>query len=236
MCMARSLHNSTQPSGLRQVLPMALMLLCAGSMLVVTATAQEMHIAAVTRNSIPAVSKDQRRLPVDVASSHIDYKGDAVILKDVVVTQGETRVQADRAHATRLDDFDNSHWTFEGNVRIMGEQHGNLRSDQAVVEFHNSRISRATITGTPAEFEQKRADADLTARGRAKEIVYDVSDGTIRLSTDAWLSDGHNEISGPQLVYNIREQAVQAATVPGSDDKVHIRIEPKANEDTQKKP
>jgi lipopolysaccharide transport protein LptA len=63
-----------------------------------------------------------------------------------------------------------------------------------------------------------------------------VNDGTVRLSNDAWLSDGHNEISGPELVYNIREQHVQAATRPGSDDKVHIIIDPKANEDPNKKP
>ncbi len=196
----------------------------------------DIHIAAVGKESLPTVSKDQRKLPIDVEMSHVDYKGDSAVLKDVTVTQGETRVQADRAHASRLDNFDNSHWTFEGNVRIFGEQHGTLRSDLADVEFRNSRLLKATVTGSPAEFEQKRSDADLTARGRAKQIVYDVNDGTIRLSDDAWLSDGHNEISGPELVYNIHEQAVQAATVPGSDDKVHIRIEPKSNEDIPKKP
>jgi len=210
--------------------------LAVGSLLVAGAAFAETRIAAANKESIPSAPKDARKLPIDVASSNVDYKGDSVVFKDVVITQGETKVQADHAHATRLDDFDNSHWTFEGNVRIFGEQHGNLRSDQAVVEFRNSRISKATITGNPAEFEQKRTDSDLTARGRAKEIVYDVGDGTIRLSTDAWLTDGRNEISGPELVYNIREQAVQAATRPGSEDKIHIKIEPKGTEDPQEKP
>lgn len=194
------------------------------------------HIAAVNKNSVPPVSKDARKLPIDVASSKIDYKGDTVIFQDVVITQGDTKVQADHAHATGLDNFDNSHWTFEGNVRINGEQHGSLKSDQAVVEFRNKYISKATITGNPAEFEQKRTDTDETARGHAKEIVYNVSDGTVRLSDDAWLSDGHNSISGPELIYNIREQRVQAATEPGSDHKVHILIDPNANGDPNKKP
>jgi lipopolysaccharide transport protein LptA len=74
------------------------------------------------------------------------------------------------------------------------------------------------------------------ARGHAHEIVYNVTDGTVRLSNDAWLSDGHNEISGPELVYSIREQRVQATTAPGTDDKVHIIIQPDANGDTNKKP
>lgn len=226
-----------EPSRRNSASRRSVILALAGGVLLVTSTAYaDTRIAVASKNSVPPAPKESRNLPIDVASSNVDYKGDTVVFKDVVITQGETKVQADHAHATRLDDFENSHWTFEGNVRISGEQRGNLRSDQAVVEFRNSRIAKATVTGDPAEFEQKRADADLTARGRARQIVYDVGDGTIRLSTDAWLSDGRNEISGPELVYNIREQAVQAATRPGSEDKIHIKIEPKGTEDSQSKP
>jgi len=210
--------------------------LVSAALLTLNAAAAATHIAAVTKKSVPAPSKDARKLPIDVASSKIDYKGDTVVFQDVVITQGDTKVQADHAHATGLDNFDNSHWTFDGNVRINGEQHGSLKSDQAVVEFRNKYISKATITGNPAEFEQKRTDTAEVARGHAREIVYNVADGTVRLSNDAWLSDGHNEISGPELVYSIREQRVQAATQPGTDDKVHILIQPDANGDTNKKP
>jgi len=210
--------------------------LIGAALLALNAASAATHIAAVTKNSVPAPSKDARKLPIDVASSKVDYKGDTVVFQDVVITQGDTKVQADHAHATGLDNFDNSHWTFDGNVRINGEQHGSLKSDQAVVEFRNKYISKATITGNPAEFEQKRTDTPEMARGHAHEIVYNVTDGTVRLSNDAWLSDGHNEISGPELVYSIREQRVQATTQPGTDDKVHILILPDANGDTNKKP
>ncbi len=194
------------------------------------------HLATVTRNSVPPPSKDARRLPIDIASSKVDYKGDTVVFQDVVITQGETRVQADRAHATGLDNFDNSRWTFEGNVRINGEQHGSLKSDMAVVEFRNKYISKATATGNPAEFEQKRSDNDEVARGRAREIVYDVHDGTVRLVNDAWVWDGHNSLSAPELVYNIREQHVRATAEPGTGAQVHLQIDPNAHEDPNKKP
>jgi lipopolysaccharide transport protein LptA len=228
MYVARLVHRMTR------VLQRAA--LVSAALLTLNAAAAATHIAAVTKKSVPAPSKDARKLPIDVASSKIDYKGDTVVFQDVVITQGDTKVQADHAHATGLDNFDNSHWTFDGNVRINGEQHGSLKSDQAVVEFRNKYISKATITGNPAEFEQKRTDTAEVARGHAREIVYNVADGTVRLSNDAWLSDGHNEISGPELVYSIREQRVQAATQPGTDDKVHILIQPDANGDTNKKP
>ena len=112
-------------------------------------------------------------ITLDAASSQVDYKTNTVDFRQVVISQGTTRVQADHAHATGLN-FNNSRWTFDGNVHIEAEQRGNLRSDQAVVEFKDNRITRATITGKPAEFEQKRADSDQLARGHADEIVYDV--------------------------------------------------------------
>jgi lipopolysaccharide export system protein LptA len=104
------------------------------------------------------------------------------------------------------------------------------------VEFRDNHLVKATVTGKPAEFEQKRADSDQIARGRANEIVYEVNDGTVRLSNDAWLSDGQNEISGPVLVYNLREEHVQATTAPGTGQRVHITISPPKNSTTNKPP
>jgi lipopolysaccharide transport protein LptA len=66
------------------------------------------------------------------------------------------------------------------------------------------------------------------ARGHADEIVYDVNEGTVRLTDNAWLTDGTNEISGPLLVYNIRAQRVQAATQSGTDQRIHIVIQPQS--------
>ena len=225
--MARLFHNVTR------LLQRASLAALISSVALVSTASAATHVA-VTKNSVPAPSKAARRLPIDIASSKVDYKGDTVDFQNVTITQGETKVQADHAHAVGLDDFDNSRWTFEGNVRINGEQHGSLKSDVAVVEFRNKYISKATVTGNPAEFEQKRTDTDEVARGHAREIVYDVSDGTVRLSNDAWIWDGHNALSAPELVYNIREQHVQAAAEPGNQ--VHLTIDPNKTEDPNKKP
>jgi lipopolysaccharide transport protein LptA len=174
----------------------------------------------------------QEPISVEAASWQGDYKSNSFVLHQVVITQGTTRLQADQAHASGLSsglDFANSRWTFDGNVRIDGERHGSLRSDQAVVEFRDNRIARATVTGKPATFEQQRANSNEVARGHADEIVWDVSGGTVRLTDDAWLSDGQNEISGPLLVYNIREQRVEASGSPAGGGRVHIVITPQGS-------
>jgi lipopolysaccharide transport protein LptA len=165
----------------------------------------------------------QQPISVDAASSQVDYKSNTVVFTQIVISQGATRVQADYAHATGLD-FANSRWNFDGNVHIDAPEQGSLRADAAVVEFRDNHIARATITGKPAQFEQKRSDSDKVARGHADEIVYDVAAGTVRLRSDAWLSNGQNEITGPLLVYNMREQRVEAATAPGTGEHIHITI------------
>jgi lipopolysaccharide transport protein LptA len=166
-------------------------------------------------------------ITVDAASSEVDYRTNTVVFTQVVISQGAMRVQADHAHASGLN-FANSRWTFEGHVRIDAEPSGSLRADQAVVEFRDNRILRATANGKPAEFEQPRTDSGQLARGHADEIIYDVNEGTVRLSDNAWLSDGTHEISAPLLVYNIRAQHVQAATQSGTDQRVHIVIQPQS--------
>jgi lipopolysaccharide transport protein LptA len=147
-------------------------------------------------------------------------------LKDVTITYGKMTVRADRALATARD-FKNSRWTFAGNVRINADPRGNLRSDEAVVEFEDNQLKRATATGAPAEFDQKRTDSDVVARGHANQIVYEVAAGTVRLSNDAWITDGKNDdIRGPVIVYSLREEHVEATTSPGTESRVHVTIAP----------
>jgi lipopolysaccharide transport protein LptA len=176
----------------------------------------------------------EQPIKLDAASSEVDYKTNTVVFKDVTISQGDMRVQAEHAHATGLN-FANSKWTFEGDVRIDAEERGNLRSDAAVVEFQDNRILRATVTGKPANFEQKRIGSEQMAHGHADRIVYDVNEGTVRLNEDAWMSDGQSEISGPLLIYNIRAQKVQASA-PGNEQRVHIVIQPRAGAPAGKEP
>ncbi|MBS0380217.1 MAG: lipopolysaccharide transport periplasmic protein LptA [Proteobacteria bacterium] len=162
---------------------------------------------------------------LDAASSEVDYKTSTVVFKDVVISQCAMRVSADRARSTGLN-FANSTWTFEGNVKIDAEARGNIRSDSAVVEFRDNHIARATVTGKPAEFQQQREG--VLVHGHAEEIVYDVNEQTVRLSRDAWLSDGQGEIKGGLLVYSIRAQTIKAESAPGDSGPIHIRIDPHA--------
>lgn len=187
----------------------------------------------------PHLINPQAKITVDANSSELNTKtGKVELIGNVVVSEGSTRVRADRADTTCLaqaaqagsatTQCANSRWTFQGNVRIDAPPRGSLESDQATVEITDNRIARATIIGNPAVFEQQRADALGVTRGHADQIVYDVSAGTVSLSKDALLSlsGGSNDITSQEIVYDIRSEKVQASS-PGSQ-RVHITLTPQS--------
>jgi len=189
-------------------------------------------------SQVNAAEKSMRdeKISLDAASSEVDYKKNTVVFKDIVIVQGDIKVEANHAEAEATGlNFKTGKWTFSGDVRIHVEKRGNLRSDLAVLDFKDSQIVKATITGKPAQFEQQRSASDQMARGHAGQIVYQPGEGVVRLSDNAWLTDGRNEIEGALLVYNIRQEHVEAVASPGKDDRVHITILPGQDERSPKK-
>jgi lipopolysaccharide transport protein LptA len=179
----------------------------------------------------PAVGAETPRstekIVLEAVPLDIDYRNNKARFREVVITQGDVRIEAAEANVVGGLDFENGEWTVSGNVRIKAEG-GSLKSDKAVVQFRNNLISQATITGAPAEFEQLRKDG-TTSRGHAKTISYEPGSGTVKLRENAWLSSGCNELKGEQLVYNIKTQRVegQPQAVPGAGGRITITIQPK---------
>lgn len=178
-------------------------------------------VAAAAQNP-----REAQKIVVDARPVEIDTQKNTALLRDVVITQGDLRISANEARVVGGLKFETGEWTIEGDVRIVAEG-GNLQSDKAVVAFRDNVISQATITGSPAVFEQLRADGN-TARGRANTIDYVTASGTVSLRDKAWLTpDGCNEITGNSLVYNIKTQSVQSQPSAGGDGRIRITIQPK---------
>ncbi len=140
------------------------------------------------------------------------------------ITQGGLEVTAQQASATGLE-FNNSEWRLQGDVKITVPG-GKLQSSEARVMFKNNAIASASIKGTPAQFEQQLKERNQVARGRAAAINYDVKAATVRLTGDAWLTDGNNEIRGNTLVYDIGRERVQANPNEKDPGGVQITINP----------
>jgi lipopolysaccharide transport protein LptA len=181
-----------------------------------------------------AASCANPEIVVEAKPVEINYRDNSTLLRDVIIRQCDNRIEAAEARSTGGIAFENSRWTFSGKVRIKASG-GNLSSDKAVVEFRNNLISEAVVTGAPAEFEQQRDD-NSTSRGHANTISYEALGGRISLRENAWLSDGCNEITGQQLIYNITLQRVEGQsrtnTKQTGDGRIVITIQPKTESGT----
>jgi lipopolysaccharide transport protein LptA len=175
-------------------------------------------------------------LPVQLnaASTDFDYRKGVYNFHKVHISQGQLSVQAEEstANGTNIND---SQWTFRGNVRIV-LPNGHLESDSALVVFKNNQIASAHIVGTPATFETRRAQPEQIVRGKAGTIDYDITSGTVKLSDQASITDGQNEITGQTLVYDIAQQRVVANPGEQSDHGVSITINPRKPGEASKAP
>jgi lipopolysaccharide export system protein LptA len=170
----------------------------------------------------------QEPIYLDAQSSEVGLKTNSAVFTKVRISQGKTAVTADQGQASQHKnalDFENNLWVFRGNVKITMDQ-GQLTSDEAQITFINKALTKAVATGKPASFEQRVEKTGKMAQGKADSIEYDVSNGIVRLSKNAFLSDGQNEIRGEMLKYNVAAQSVIAEASEQGSQRVHIIITP----------
>jgi lipopolysaccharide export system protein LptA len=163
-------------------------------------------------------------IDLDAASSEFDRRNDRLSFTELRIRQGGLGIRADRALATRLD-FEDSTWTFSGNVVIESET-TRAWADNAEVRFLNHRIDNARMTGQPARFEQRQPEKEQVTQGRAGTMEYELTSNLIRLQDDAWVSDGANEVSGPRIAYDVSRDFV----IADGDDSGQVRMKIKPSE------
>ena len=169
---------------------------------------------------------DDLRLPIslDADSTNYDGKSSMLMFKGLRLTQGNIGIVADEGRATQLD-FENSVWHFSGNVAIDIEN-GRMESDTADLEFSGYQLRLATITGSPATFEMQRPGNEQPTHAEAGRLVYDFEKGVVEFSGQATITEGGNQISSSYLVYDIREQRINASSGGEGDPKVRITYTP----------
>src|SRR5579862_9876122 len=181
-------------------------------------------LAAYTvRAAAPAKSEV---IALDAQSSELDLKSNNMFFRKVRIAQGSMSVSADQGQATQEAlKFENSLWVFRGNVRITMEN-GLLTADEAQIDFIKKLLAKAIAHGKPAEFEQKIEKTGKVAHGHADTIDYDAAKGLVKLTKNAWLSDGQNEVHGESFVYNVQAQSIVADAAEQGSQRVHIIITP----------
>jgi lipopolysaccharide transport protein LptA len=162
---------------------------------------------------------------VNSVVANMDEANNTADFTTISITQGNTRLTADRASVTGVG-FQNSQWTFAGRVMIVSATRGSLWADRAILEYRDGELAQVTATGSPAHFEERRSDSQPPEHGQADEIVYDAKQENVRLRGHAHIFDRQsNEITAPMFVYHVRNHKLQAISENGTPA-VHITTRP----------
>ena len=165
-------------------------------------------------------------LPIllDADSTDYDGKSSMLMFRGLRLSQGSLGIQADEGRASKLD-FNDSVWHFAGNV-IIDVENGHIESDVADLTFSGNQLKLATITGSPATFEMQRPDTDEITYAEAGRLEYDLVASVVAFSEQATITEGGNQISSNYLVYNIKEQRINAQSGGDGEPKVRITYTP----------
>ena len=177
--------------------------------------------------AVPAAAPAKSEvIALDAQSSELDLKSNNMFFRKVRIAQGPMSVTADQGQATQEAlKFENSLWVFRGNVKITMEN-GLLTADEAQIDFIKKLLAKAVAHGKPAEFEQKIEKTGKVAHGHADNIDYDAAKGLVKLTKNAWLTDGQNEVHGESFLYNVLSQSIVADAAEQGSQRVHIIITP----------
>jgi lipopolysaccharide transport protein LptA len=188
-------------------------------------------VAVTLSFSTIVCAQEDLRLPISVDADSMAYDGKNAMLMyyGLKLNQGSIGIEADEGRASNLD-FEDSVWEFNGNV-IIDVENGHVECDSAHLKFSGHQLQRATITGSPATFEMQRPGSDVVTYAEAGRLEYDFGAGIIEFSGDATITEGGNQISSNYLVYNIKEQRINARSAGNGEPRVKIIYTPQDSED-----
>ena len=176
--------------------------------------------------SVGKTEFDDLKLPILLNAGSTDYAGEdsMLLFEDLELKQGKIGIRADNGHASKLD-FENSIWQFSGNV-IIDTENSHVESEVADLKFSGHRLQFATIVGSPAIFEIRRAENDQVTYAQANQLKYDFEAGIIEFSGNAIITEAGNQISSNYLIYNINERRIKAQSNGAGDPRVKITYTP----------
>jgi lipopolysaccharide transport protein LptA len=176
------------------------------------------------------------RLPISLDADSTDYDGKSSMLmfRGLRLSQGTMNIEADIGRASKLD-FKDSVWVFSGNV-IIDVDAGHIECESAELSFTDTQLRLAAIKGSPATFELRRPGTDEITYAQAGNLRYDLTAGVVEFSEEAIITEGGNQISSSFLVYNIKEQRLNAQSSSDGDERVKITVIPDAAADVEEAP
>lgn len=159
----------------------------------------------------PVLAQDEpSRVSLDAEWSSFDRQSNTMMFRGLRIAQGDFAIEADEAVASDLD-FNRSEWEFNGNVRIAMDT-ATIESARAEVVFETHELLIVELQGDPARFQDRNPGRGEPIQGGAEVLRYDSAERTLRMTGSARLSEGPNEFSGCDLIYNIDDKKITSGS------------------------
>ena len=110
-----------------------------------------------------------------------------------------------------------------------------LKGNKVFLLHPNQKIQTVEVFGQPAHFKKFLTDEQKWLSGHAQHISYDAKHKKLHLTGKAFVQQGKtNQISGPELFYDLRQQTLEAHGTPTDKGRVHVIIQPEQNTPNKK--
>ena len=129
-------------------------------------------------------------------------------------------VNADRADIDKKNEVS----TYQGNVKI---NQGSLQisADQLTISHPEGKITSIIATGLPAHYQYQASLQTKPVIAHAQTITYIIARDKVTLNGDAFLQQGENQFNGQNIIYDIKQDHVQAHGTPAGKQ-ITITITP----------
>lgn len=168
-----------------------------------------LHATVLAPGPVPA-QDEPSRVSLDAEWSSFDRQSNTMMFRGLRIAQGDFTIEADEAVASDLD-FNRSEWEFNGNVRIAMDT-ATIESARAEIVFETHELLIVELQGDPARFQDRNPERGEPIQGGAEVLRYDSAERTLRMTGSARLSEGPNEFSGCDLIYNIDDKKITSGS------------------------
>jgi len=122
---------------------------------------------------------------------------------------------------------------YTGHV-IVTQGSMKLTGDKVIMLHPQQKIQKVEVYGRPAYFKKYLPTEKKWNQGHAQTIIYWATSKKIRLIGQAFFQQGNsNQISGPELIYDMNQQTLQAHATEQEKSRIHVTIQPETVEKQQ---
>lgn len=157
----------------------------------------------------------------------------AVPLQSLALSSDRDQPMLIEADQAELDDAKGIS-TYRGNVKVT---QGTLvlTGDVMAVHMQSGDVEKVVIDGKPATYRQRPDGKDKDVNAQSLRMEYFANPERIVLTKEAEVQQGGDILRSERIVYDVEKDHVSAGAVkPGSDNRVHITIQPRSKNQPEK--